>query len=134
MSDLQDAINTANQAVTLISDNHPDRALYLYNLGNALQSRFAVSGSVDDLEQANERAVSISTAPPLIRIQAADTAQQLLGDNFQRANPLLRIAIETLSLVSPRALSQSDQQYNISQLGASHREQYLCFWSTMKNQ
>ena len=60
MDDLDRAITAIEQAVTSTADNHPDRVMYLNNLGNVLQSRFERTGSMDDLNRAittNEQAV-----------------------------------------------------------------------------
>ena len=60
MDDLDRAIVTNEQAVESTPDDHPDRAMYLNNLGSALQSRFERTGSMDDLDRAivtNEQAV-----------------------------------------------------------------------------
>ena len=60
MEDLDRAIVTNEQAVESTPDDHPDRAMYLNNLGIALQSRFERTGSMEDLDRAivtNEQAV-----------------------------------------------------------------------------
>ena len=60
MDDLDRAIVTNEQAIESTPDGHPDRAMYLNNLGIALQSRFDRTGSMDDLDQAivtNKQAV-----------------------------------------------------------------------------
>ena len=61
MDDLDRAIRTNEQAVASTPDDHPNRGMYLNNLGNALQSRFERTGSMDDLDRAittNEQAVA----------------------------------------------------------------------------
>lgn len=100
------AITMKGQAVTSTPDDHPKRAVYLNNLGNALERRFDRTGSTDDLERSiatKEEAVAIHTAPPRMRILAADSASRLLIDrDWDRANAILRIAVELLPTTSPR--------------------------------
>ena len=52
MDDLDRAIATQEQAIQLIPVDHSARAMYLNNLGNALQRRFETTGSMDDLDHA----------------------------------------------------------------------------------
>ena len=122
MEDLDRAIVTKEQAVASTPDDHPDRASMLNNLGTTLQSRFERSGSMEDLDRAiatKELAVMTPTAPPSIRVLAADSASQLLVDrdsnSWNRAKAILRIAVDLLPTTSPRTLNQLDRQYNISQ-------------------
>jgi hypothetical protein len=61
----------------------------------------------------NEDAVSIHTATPSIRISATDPASRLLiGRDWDRANTILRTAVELLPITSPRTLNEVDRQYN----------------------
>jgi len=52
MEDLDCAIVTKEQAVKSTPDGDPARAMFLNNLGNALQSRFEQTGSMEDLDRA----------------------------------------------------------------------------------
>jgi hypothetical protein len=81
MNDLDRAITMNEQAVTSTPEDYPNRSVMLHCLGSMLQRRFEKTGSMDDLNQAitkNEQAVAIHTAPPSIRIRAADSASKLL--------------------------------------------------------
>jgi tetratricopeptide (TPR) repeat protein len=117
--DLDRAIKMNEQAVLSTPDDHPIRAMYVNNFGSALQSRFEQRESMDDLERAikmKEDAVAVRTARPSIRIRAADSVSRLLiGRDWNRAAAILRIAVQLLSIISPRTLNQADQQHNISQ-------------------
>ena len=76
MDDLDRAIVTKEQAVESTPVDHPDHAIYLNNLGNALQSRFERTGSMDDLDRAiviKEQAVE---STPVDHPNRARNAQQ----------------------------------------------------------
>ena len=120
MDDLDRAIVINEQAVESTPVDHPNRAIYLNNLGIALQSRFERTGSMDDLDRAittNEQAVKSDIAPPSIRLKAASSCSDLLISqrNYSRAKSILEAAVQLLPTVSPRQLKRSDQQFNISQ-------------------
>ena len=70
------------EAVKLTPHDHPDRAMYLSYLSNALHSRFEQTGSIDDVNaavEANEEAVkSTPHDHPNRRIYLND-----LGDALQ---------------------------------------------------
>ena len=114
ISDLDRVIETYERAVA----SGPDDSLYLRNLSDALQKRFEKTGSNDDLINAiamNEKASVLPTATPYLQIRAAQSASKLLiGKDNNRAKTLLERAVQQLPAISPRTLSQSDKQYNIS--------------------
>ena len=118
---LDRAIASMEQALTLTPMDHPDRVLRFKALGDTLIARFEKTGSIDDLQKAIEmyvQAVAVDTAPPSLRIKAADSASRLLiGRDHSRARPLLRTAVELLPIIGSRTLAQSDRQYNLSQFG-----------------
>ena len=118
MDDLNAAVEADEKAAKSTPDDHPNRAIRLNNLGIALERRFKREGSKDDLDRAIEtieQAVAIRTAPPSVRIKAASSASRLLiGRNWDRANAVLRVAVNLLPTTSPRTLTQLDRQYNIS--------------------
>ena len=100
--------------------DHPDRAMYSTIWGTALQSRFERTGSIDDLDRAimtKEQAAKSDTAPPSIRLKAAQSCSDLLisQKNYSRAKSILEDAVHLLPRISPRQLTRSDQQFNISQ-------------------
>jgi hypothetical protein len=117
--DLDHAIMLIEQAVRSTPIDHPEYAIWLNNLGNALQRRFERTGSKDDLDYTiltKEQAVRSDMAPPSIRLEAAQSCSDLLISqrNYSRAYPILRTAVQLLSRVSPRQLKRRDQQFNIS--------------------
>src|SRR5271170_538729 len=107
------------QAVESTAKDHPKQAIYLDSLGNALLSRFKQTGSITEFYRAvsmKEQAVATIAAPPSARLRAASSCVDSLIHLklYSRAKPLLRRAVNLLPMVSPRALQQSDRQYNIS--------------------
>ena len=118
MQDLDRAIIVNEEALMLIPDDHPNRALCLTNLAAAYQRRYEQTGSLEELERAiaaNDQAFNIETAPPTIRIKAAQLAANLLGKvDLVRASCLLKRAVELLPSISPRTLNRTDQQHNLS--------------------
>jgi len=52
MTDLDRAIDTTEQAAQLTALDHPKKAMYLNNLGTALQKRFEKTGSIEDINRA----------------------------------------------------------------------------------
>ncbi|KAJ6439162.1 putative reverse transcriptase [Purpureocillium lavendulum] len=52
MAILEEAITVARQAVDLTPADHPDRAIWLLNLGNKLKSRYESTGELANLEEA----------------------------------------------------------------------------------
>jgi len=63
MADLDRAVSVADEAVTATPRDHPDRAMYLNNLGIWLVTRFEHTGSIVDLDRSVgflEEAVTIT--------------------------------------------------------------------------
>jgi Tetratricopeptide repeat len=52
VTDLEMAIEKAEEAVGLAPSDHPDLAVWLNNLGNVLEIRYERTGQVADLEMA----------------------------------------------------------------------------------
>lgn len=52
MEYLDRAIDINRQAVELVPRSHPNRAMYLNNLGNSLESRFERTGSMENINRA----------------------------------------------------------------------------------
>ena len=105
MNDLDRSIVTKEQAVESTPDDHPDRCMYLNNLANALQERFKRMGLMDDFERAivaNEQALACDTAPPSMRLKAANSCSDLLisQKRYSRAKSVLHSAVHLLSTVS----------------------------------
>jgi len=124
LGDLEAAIARLQAAVEITPDDHPDRAVMLTSLGSNLRRRYERTGSLLDLEAAlaaNLASWSITTAPILTRIQAAESAATLLTfspsvKDLSRACSLLRDAIHLLPQASSRSLGREDQQHILQQL------------------
>ena len=117
--DLDRSIRTAQKALLSAPADHFARSAYLISLGEAFKKRYEAEGLIEDLESAItafEEGVSVTVAPPSTRISAALAASALLiGKDNHRAKQVLEAAVSLLPTLSPRVLSRSDQQYNISQ-------------------
>ncbi|KAH7114709.1 CHAT domain-containing protein [Dactylonectria estremocensis] len=83
MSDLEEAIKTARQAVKSTPDGHPDLASWLNNLGNKLGLRYERTGEMDDLEEA------IRTARQAVEL-TPDDYPDLAGRLNNLGNKLVR--------------------------------------------
>ncbi|RYP19460.1 hypothetical protein DL767_009641 [Monosporascus sp. MG133] len=87
MDDLNRAVEAANMAVNAIPPDHPDRAMWLSNLGNRLGIRFKWTGSMDDINRAVEAANTAVNATPQDHPHRACMLNNLgnqLGTRFQR--------------------------------------------------
>ena len=106
-------------ALSLLPNDHPDRAIHLDSLGEALQARFERNGMRDDFARAivvKEQAFALTSAPPSVRLKVARSlSRHLVGEDIHRAKSVLQTAVRLLPQISPRALKRGDQQYNISQ-------------------
>lgn len=119
LDDINRSVFKIQQAVDASLNDNPDRSLYLTRLASVLLARFKLTDSNVDLTralEAYEKAVGVTTAPPLVRIQAAFNASPvLISCDPHRALLVLRTAVELLSNIAPRTLRLGDQLYNISQ-------------------
>ena len=82
---------TNEQAVASTPDDHPDRAMYLNNLGIALQSRFERTGSMDDLDRAittNEQAVASTPDDHPNRAMYLNNLGNALQRRFERTGSM----------------------------------------------
>jgi Na+-translocating ferredoxin:NAD+ oxidoreductase RNF subunit RnfB len=65
MEDLEDAISSHREALTLCPPGHPNRSISLNNLANALSTRFEQSGRMEDLEDAiSSHREALTLCPP----------------------------------------------------------------------
>ena len=101
MADLEEAIRLQRRAVELTGEGHPDKPMYLNNLGNSYESRFARLCELEDYDfalSAYQQAAESRVAFPSIALSAArgwskiaqeqaDLASALQG--FERALDLL---------------------------------------------
>lgn len=112
--DINEAIRIAETVVERSSDEpHSSRVLYLSTLGKALCQRFECTEMPNDLTaaaEAFEKAAGLQFVSPRRRIECARLGAKLLY--FQgcvgRASRLLTIAVELLSMTSPRNLRLKD--------------------------
>ncbi|KAM0415700.1 hypothetical protein ACHAPT_013340 [Fusarium lateritium] len=91
MDDLNRAIEVADMAVKATSQDHPDRAHFLSNLGNWLDRRFERTGSIDDLNRALDVAEIAVKATPQDHPDRAGRLNNLgnwLGRRFQRTGSM----------------------------------------------
>ncbi len=73
MANLEEAIETAREAVQSTPHDHPNRAACLNNLGTKLQSRFERTGEMANLEEAIETARKRCNPPHTITLTAPPT-------------------------------------------------------------
>lgn len=118
--DLDVAITMLEEALSLRPKNDPYTVLSLMHLAKALSYRFEQRRSQNDLERALEileASISLTASAPLIRLRAiTQMLPFLIGiQDKNRACKILRSAVQLLPAVSPRALTRSDQQFNIAE-------------------
>jgi hypothetical protein len=73
-ADLDQAINAFREVLAATSFDHPNRPLWLSNLGFALRTRFEHTNEQTDLDQtiaAFMDAVGVESGPPKVRMRAA---------------------------------------------------------------
>jgi hypothetical protein len=119
MTDLQQAMGAAEQAVNLTSDDHPDRVVHLYSFGVSLESRWERTAEKADLERAGNlylRAWRCEHSSPFHRVLAASRAVNALGllGNLESAAGLAQDAIDLLPMVTSSSFERGDQQYALS--------------------
>ena len=95
---------------TAIEDGSAIIAEICNNLGRALESRFEITGSMNDFKYSvsmREKVVNFGTATPFLRIQAAEAVSRLLvaQNQYTRAKEVLLVAVELLPIVHPRTLN-----------------------------
>ncbi|WP_351233327.1 CHAT domain-containing tetratricopeptide repeat protein [Streptomyces sp. NPDC002133] len=117
LGDLDTGINTLRVAVDATPPDHPRHARLLFRLGGALRTKFGQTGVPSDLEAAASAyadAAEGASAPPSIRIHAAQAAAELIASaEPARAAGLLEDAVRLLPEVAPRRLERGDQQHAI---------------------
>ncbi|KAF9783588.1 hypothetical protein IL306_009168 [Fusarium sp. DS 682] len=119
MGDLEEAIETARQAVELTPNDHPDLAGRLSNLGNKLEGRYEWTGEMRDLEESLTnllQAWSCLNAVPFHRVKAAAKCLKLLAKQHRvnQGIDLGRKILDLLPSVHTRALGRNDQQFVLS--------------------
>ena len=118
---LDEAVRCGRRAVAATAADHPDRANYQDNLGNALETRFAQSGDRVDLLEARAADATASratTASISARITAAwgwGRVGMLAGDPID-ALVGFELAAELLPQLAPCRLARTDREYGLGQL------------------
>jgi hypothetical protein len=120
MDDLNAAINLQEEALKLVADDHPDRAIHLLKFADALQARFEQNGLTEDFDRAAlayKRSAEAPQIPSSIRVLSAIRAANLQysQDLVKNASEMLELAARILPTVTPRTLQRNDQQYVLSQ-------------------
>ncbi|KLU92421.1 hypothetical protein MAPG_11367 [Magnaporthiopsis poae ATCC 64411] len=103
ISDLNRAVEVTGEAMDATPQNHPDRAMYLNNLGNLLGSRFERTGSMGDLNRAVEVTGMAMDATPQNhpnRIICLNNLGNWLGTRFDRTGSMndLNRAVEVAGM------------------------------------
>lgn len=126
---LEAAIGYLGRAAKAVPDEHPHRAENLAQLGDALLRKAErpgdTSGAVDraaarDAITASKAAADISTAPAMIRAQAArdwGQAAALTGDVAEAVNGF-SAAVTLLDRVALKGLQRGDQERNLGRFAA----------------
>lgn len=120
-SSLEDLNHAMEMVKSVVADTPIDdarRATRLNNLGGMLVTKYEMTTSTEDLDEAVDalsKCSDCSNAAPSLRISAARRAADLLisQSKLAEADILLKSAVNLLRKVSPRSLKQKDQQHMI---------------------
>lgn len=118
LDDVDRAVQIINSVVADTPIEDARRALRLNNLGNMLVTKYEMTNSTEDLNEAVDalrQCSACSSAAPSLRIATARRAADLLisQSRIVEADVLLKGAVKLLRKVSPRSLKQEDQQHMI---------------------
>ncbi|KAI0410841.1 CHAT domain-containing protein [Xylaria grammica] len=119
ISDLQEAIDTARQAVDSMPANHPNQATCLNNLGIKLLRRYEQTGDIVNLNYSItsfHTAWRSITAIPFHRIRAGARCLTLLASHHQ-LNAAVNLGMDILDFlpyINTRLLGRLDQQFVMS--------------------
>ncbi|GFF56558.1 hypothetical protein IFM51744_08937 [Aspergillus udagawae] len=122
MADLEEAIRLGREAVKCTACDHPNRAVYLNNLGLRHGDRLKRMGDANGDFKASihlfSDALRLSNASPLYRIQAGQNAfnYYAYANNWESARIVSNTVINLLPRLSLRWLSRSDQQHLIKNI------------------
>ncbi|MEU3097010.1 CHAT domain-containing protein [Streptomyces sp. NPDC006967] len=126
--DLDEAIAASRETIdgTATPKEHPNRALRLYNHGNVLSLRARAHGDDADREAAVAawlEAADLGTAPPPIRIRAAQAATTALtAVDTRRAADAAERAVRLLPHLTSRRLTAGDGQHAVGGFAGLARE------------
>jgi hypothetical protein len=130
-ADLGAAVATSRAAVEATPVDHPDRAMYLNNLGGVLGHRFERTGSPADLDAAvaaYRDAATVEAAPPLIRVWAARGRGHAaaVGERWRDAVAGFEAAAGLLGRVAPRSLARGDQEHLLDEVSGLASDAAAC--------
>jgi tetratricopeptide (TPR) repeat protein len=119
LGDCNAAVDALEKAVELAKDDEPDKSIFLFNLGASLRTRFELTGSSNDFQdavEAFEKSVQMAFAEIRPRIYSAVFAADLLysQQRTKEASQMIRRAVHFLPLISSRALRRADRRFNLS--------------------
>jgi hypothetical protein len=116
-ADLEEAVSLLTQAIGLTAAGSPDRAMYLYNLGEATARIAKTSGApVREAVAAFRAAATVDMAPPMLRAEAAmEWGRLSAGDGDWRAAASgFGLAVDLFPLISPRHFGRDDQEHRLA--------------------
>ncbi|MFD4748999.1 CHAT domain-containing protein [Streptomyces rubiginosohelvolus] len=119
---VDEAVRTARDAVRLTGHDHPERAEFLINLGQALETQAKQGGPQDLLDEALRcyyEAGDSRTATTFLRISGYRRYARVAGAMPGLASTGLRAMEDAVQLVetfAPRSLVRPDRQHQLSQL------------------
>jgi tetratricopeptide (TPR) repeat protein len=116
-ADFEEAASLLAEAVALTPADSPDRALYLYNLGEARASLArAGAGAAADAADAFRAAAAIETASPMLRAEAAMEwgRNRAAHGDWAAAAEGFSLAVSLSPLISPRHFDRDDQERRLA--------------------
>ncbi|KAL4992900.1 CHAT domain-containing protein [Aspergillus recurvatus] len=121
MADLNKAIELLQEAISTVPEDHPDRAVYLINLGNQFGDKHSRTQAVADLNAAiayYESALHQPTALITSRIQAGNKVLHYRAAtlDWQHCYEAAYTAVDLIPKLTSRSLEASDKQYMLAQV------------------
>ena len=119
--DLESAVAAGSRALSLLPNDHPDRAVALLLLLQLRLARFYASGNQEQIDMAIKEgmeAVSMINAPCYVRVHAGYWAGgiALHAKRWVEGHQLLSEAIHLMPKLTPKLLTRDDQQFAILRL------------------
>ena len=121
---LDQAAHASQDAVAATPAGQPDRAMYLDNLGTALQALAEHTGRTTLLDQAGRcfaQAAADTDAPAAVRISGYQSMARLPGQaglSPRQALAAMETAAALLPQAAPRNLTRADRQYSLGRLAS----------------
>ncbi|MFF1341230.1 CHAT domain-containing protein [Streptomyces sp. NPDC058290] len=118
---LDEAAQAAREAVRATPVDHPERAVYLVNLGTALQARSDHDGHGELLDEARRcyrEAGESTAASTFLRIDAHRRLARLSAEPEHAAEGLRAVekAIELVGILAPGSLTRADREHQIGRV------------------